>query len=218
MSLMHISLLHGWLPPTMTALAFASLALGVAWWRRPPLHWLIVAMVAGGIVVGTSWLFDLPAHTGGRFPASFLAWAALPLFALGVAAWQWSRVGWWRRAVAFLALPLLAVFGGLQVNAHYGYLPTVGDLLGAPLPGQVAARTLERPRVHLSRTRSRHHRFARERVPPAAPPAPIRNLPSAAYTIGLVAQTAIPASVSHFSARPGFVWLPPWYFTHPDAQ
>ena len=155
MSLMHISLLHGWFSPTVTWLAFVSLAIGVAWWRRSPWHWLVVATAAVVAAVAIARVVDLPSHVGSGYPRSFLVWATLPLFALGAAAWQWTRVRWWRRGVALVAVPLLAAFAALQINAHYGYLPTLGDVFGAPLPGQVAV--------------------ARARTPARAPCAPIRN-------------------------------------------
>jgi len=40
MWLMHVSLLHGWLPPTFGAAAFGALVLGVDWLRRTIWHWL----------------------------------------------------------------------------------------------------------------------------------------------------------------------------------
>ena len=88
-----------------------------------------------------------------------------------------------------------------------------------PLPGQVAVRLLERPPVRLARLLGTHRHRGRQAPRPASPaPAPPLNLPPAAYTIGLVAQVDIPGSVSHFSARAMYVWLPPWYFTHPGVQ
>ena len=42
----HVSLLRGWAPYTVDAVAFATLVGGVAWWRRPPWHWVGIAAVA----------------------------------------------------------------------------------------------------------------------------------------------------------------------------
>jgi S-formylglutathione hydrolase FrmB len=199
MWLMHVSLLHGWLPPSVTALAFGLLIVGVAWWRRAAWHWAVVAIVALGLTWGINHWIDLPSKVGSDYPRSFVVWAALPLFALGAALWQWPRVVWWRRGVAFVAVPLLAAFAGLQIDAHYGYLPTVGDLVGAPLPGQVNAAVIDRgPGAR---------RFYRGR-------------PVAAFEFrtGDIAGFVIPGPVSHFHGRPGFVWVPPWYFTHPTAR
>jgi enterochelin esterase-like enzyme len=114
------------------------------------------------------------------------------LFALGAALWQWKVVRWWRRAVALLAVPLLAAFAGIEINAHYGYLPTVGDLVGAPLEGQIGALPLARgltvPRAAAMRVRE---------------------------DVGVVTSVDIPGRVSHFHARTAWMWLPPAYFTDP---
>ena len=213
----HLSLLHGWLPPTVTALAIASLALGIAWWRRAVWHWAILAAGALCAALAIGRVIP-PQYAGGSsYPRSFLVWAAMPMFALAAAVWQWPHVAWWRRASAFVTLPLLVAFAGLQINAHYGYLPTIGDLLGAPLPGQVSANTIERPPIRFARA-EQHHRSARPPLASDIPDSPRSTVPAAAYRIGLVAEVRIPAPVSHFRARPAFVWVPPWYFTHPWLQ
>ncbi len=188
----HISLLHGWLGPTLTVLAFAALLAGVAWWRRAPWTWVPVAVAAGLAAVLIAHTFARPSAVGGTYPRSFVLWGALPLFALGAAIWQWPVVRWWRRAVALLAVPLLAAFAGIQINAHYGYLPTVGDLVGAPIVGQI-------DELPLGRGLS---------VPPAAAMR-VRE------DIGVVVPVTIPGRVSHFHGRTAWVWLPPAYFTDP---
>jgi S-formylglutathione hydrolase FrmB len=200
MWLMHLSLLGGWLPAVVAALAWSALVFGVAWWRRPAWQWIVVS---AGALLTTLVLegFVDPRASVGTYPRSFVVWVALPVFAAGAAAWQWPRVRWWRRAVALAAVPTLAAFAGLQINAHYAYLPTLGDLLGAPLAGQVDARQI------------------------VGPSTPARQRPQWATSIsrklvsgGIVTQLDIPAPVSHFRHRPGWVWLPPEYFSEPRSQ
>ena len=190
------SLLRGWLPAGIALLAWAPVLLGVAWWRRQWWHWLVVAAAAGTLVAGSSWLLSIPSRVGGTFPASFFVWVALPLFALGAALWQWQRVHWWRRVLALAAVPGLVAFGGLQINAHYEYLPTVRDLLGARLPGQVSARRLN----------AMTHGYTAHPVRASS----FDRLPST----GVLAQFDIPATVSRFPHRGAWVWLPPIYFRH----
>jgi pimeloyl-ACP methyl ester carboxylesterase len=84
-------------------------------------------------------------------------------------------------------VPLLAATGGLEINAHYGYLPTIGDLVGAPLKGQVDARQLQSGRL-ITRTLPRY---------------------------GAVTVLDIPGVVSHFRHRRAYVWVPPVYFASP---
>jgi len=216
---MHTSLLHGWFPVSIAGCAFASLAFGVAWWRRPLWHWLVVATAAIVAAVVTARLVAIESPVLDGYPRSFLFWVALPVFALVAAVWQGSRVAWWRHVVAFGAVPLLAAFGGLQINAHYQYLPSLNDLFGAPLPGQVAASALERPLPRLApHARASGHGVRLAQAPAARLSISGLIVPHTAYITGLVAQVDIPAPRSHFLARAGFVWVPPWYFTHPNEQ
>jgi S-formylglutathione hydrolase FrmB len=194
---MHLSLVNGWLPAVVAAVGWGSLVLGVAWWRRAVWHWILICGAAGVVAVVGAWLLDVPSRVGSTYPPSFLVWAALPLFALGAAVWHWGRAEWWRRLVALLAVPGLMAFGGLQINAHYDYLPTLGDLLGAPLPGQVSAAQLEHGSRSWSTGPSARHAAARA---------------------GEVAEVDIPGPISHFHARSGFVWLPPVYFARPRPR
>ena len=140
---LRLSLLHGWVPAVVSVAAWGALGLGVAWRQRKPWHWIVIAAGAFAAVGVAAVIVDVPARFGNTIPRSFLAWVALPLFALGAALWQWPVANWWRRAVAVAAVPSFVVFGALQINAHYAYLPTIGDALGAPLPGQVDARTID---------------------------------------------------------------------------
>jgi S-formylglutathione hydrolase FrmB len=134
---------------------------------------------------------------GSTFPASFLVWGGVPLFALGAAVWQWPRVRLGRRVVGMLAVPLLVMFAALQINGHYSYLPTVGDLVGAKLTGEISAREL---------TARQPHPFGRRGHPRATSTAP---------SIGAIAQVTIPGTMSHFHARAAYVWLPPVWFLSP---
>jgi S-formylglutathione hydrolase FrmB len=194
----HLSLLRGWLPGAVSLLSAATLGLGVAWSRRRPWQWVIVAIGAFVAVLGLQWIVDVPALVGSRYPDSFVVWAALPVFALGVALWQWPVVAWWRRAVTVAAVPVLAAFGGLQINSHYGYMPTMGDLFHQPLPGQVDAQSIDALASGFDGNG--------------------RKVVFAANTVsggGVVAAIDIPATVSRFGHRPAWVWLPPEYFVRP---
>ncbi|MDP9334205.1 MAG: alpha/beta hydrolase-fold protein [Actinomycetota bacterium] len=193
----HVSLLRGLAPYTVDVVAFTTFACGVAWWRRPPWHWVAIAGMAGVAAFAVAHVIDIPARFGNTYPPSFIVWGALPLFAVGAAAWQWPKVGWARRCVALLAIPALATFAALQINLHYGHIPTIGDLLHAPLPGQVSPTRLLIP--------------SGSREPAGVGDA---SLPSG----GLVAHLDIPAPESRFVHRRGWVWVPPAYFSVPHPR
>ena len=101
----HVSLLRGWAPYTVDAVAFTAFLCGVAWWKRPPWHWGAIAGMAGVAALALAHVIDAPTRFGTTYPRSFLVWGALPLFALGAAAWQWQKVGWARRCVALGVQP-----------------------------------------------------------------------------------------------------------------
>lgn len=199
---MHLSLLGGWLPACVDVLAWASLLVGIAWWRRPAWHWTVIAAASGVGAIALAGVIDVPSRFGNSYPRSFVIWGALPLFAAGAIAWQWRWVTWWRRAVALASIPALAAFAAMQVNAHYGYLPTVGDLFGTPLAGQVdAGRLLSRLPPYIGGHRVRE----------VAGSVPVP-------TGGVVAQLDLPALVSGFHHRKAWVWVPPVYFLVPRPR
>lgn len=197
---MHASLLRGWLPPTATIAAWAALAAGVGWSRRPGRHWIAIAAGAGALACVVAWTVATPRRVGGIYPRSFVVWCALPCFALGAAVWQWRVVPRWRRALALVAVPLLVVFSGLQINTHYGYFPTVGDVFGAPLAGQVDNNQFD-SRAAIGVAGLRHA---------------TRN--AVLSRAGVVVALDIPAPVSHFHHRKGYVWVPPIYFSTPRPE
>jgi len=128
MWLRQVSLLGGWLPIVVATVAWAAFAFGIAWRRRSAWQWLVVAAGALFAALIVAWILA-QSRVPTAYPRSFIVWGSLPVFALGAALWQWRLVGWRRTTVALLSVPALAVFGGLQINAYYAYLPTLGDLL-----------------------------------------------------------------------------------------
>jgi S-formylglutathione hydrolase FrmB len=120
------------------------------------------------------------------------------LFALALAVGQLTSRGWGRRVAAVPAVLLVVLSAGLKINAVYQYRPTLASVLGLPVAGQVALHTVRR---HVPVALAS---VDRPLVDTWRPPA---GMPSA----GRVARVTIPASVSGFPARPGWVYLPPAY-------
>lgn len=198
------SLLHGVLGlsvdhgPVLGAIAVAAVGATVRAVGREPRGWrswgiaLAATLVA---VVGLGHLIGIDNRVGSSFPRSFYLWAALPLATIAHAATR-RRHPAPGAASAIAALLLLALSAG-QVNAHYGYAPTIGDVVGAPLhdeiPGSAAQAVL---------------------AGSVAPIAPLRDQ----VAHGVVISVQIPATHSGFSARRGYVWLPPAYARVPHPS
>ncbi|MEA2492407.1 MAG: hypothetical protein QOJ29_318 [Thermoleophilaceae bacterium] len=186
----NVSLVNG---PFLAFLAALSFAAVIAALGGSPRHWdprfVIVAALALSATVFTALFTGVEHRVGSSFPRSFLVWAALPLFAMGVGALSWKTAQPLRRLMAAASVVLLFAFGAAQVNAHYAYLPTVGDVLGRPLPGQLPK---NRP------------------VPLTVP-----SMGTGSPGQGAVVITDVPAPTSHFRARPAYIWLPPAYFRSP---
>jgi S-formylglutathione hydrolase FrmB len=187
----HVSLLTGPLPVLLGVLAFTMLGVVVVTRRLVALS-LTLLLAAGslGLVVLVGLVTGIEHRVGSTFPHSFFVWAALPVFAAALAGSRWGSMGWPRRAVAVAAIVLLVGFGLDQIDAHYAYLPTVGDVLGRPVEDQVVfGGGLVHGQTHES--------------------------PSDAH--GTVVAVDLPGTVSGFHARRAMVWLPPiWSADHPS--
>ena len=187
----HLSLISGVVPWVIGILGFASFAVVLArwprraWWNVP-----ITFIAAIALLVGISYWWQLPSKLHGTWPRSFFAWSACPLVAGVAAVVTWRRGRLAHRVVSIVAVVMLTAFAADRVNIYYGALPTVGDALGAPVPGEVA-RSI--PMLH------------------ATTPGP---LPAT----GMVFPLHIPGVVSHFHARSEYVWLPPIWFSHPRPR
>jgi S-formylglutathione hydrolase FrmB len=190
----HLSLLAGPVPVLLGVLAFATLGVVVVNRRLVTLS-LTLGLAAGslGLVVLVGLATGIEHRVGSTFPHSFFVWAALPVFAAALAATRWTAMGWPRRGAAVAAVLLLMAFGLDQIDAHYAYLPTVGDVLGRPVQDQVVFRgDLVHPRLAL------------------APRPPVTDGHGAVLAVDL------PGTTSGFHARRAMVWLPPaWFAPHP---
>jgi S-formylglutathione hydrolase FrmB len=183
-ALLHISLIKGFAPAAVTIGAFAALAVSVfrrgwQWWARVAACGAVALLT----VVTLAKLIGVTAEVQNGFPQSFFVWAALPVFALGVAVCGWRSCPTWQRAVSITAVVLLTAFSADTINAFYAYRPTLGDAIGATMPDTRSARATlvssERPK-----------------------------LPDH----GTLVTVDIPSS-TRFRARPALVWLPPAYTT-----
>ena len=202
-----LALLTGWVP-------WASLVAGVvgALWllgrrdrrfltRRLPLALLVAAVVVGAVyvVVEKVWRpFPDP------LTLSVYWWGLAGVAGHAVLV---PRAVAGRGAVAalvtVLASLLVVVMAAERVNLSFRAFPTVGTVVGAGRPSEVdPARLTDAVAQTVSD------------LPLSASWQPPASMPGK----GSIAQVTIPATVSGFSARPGWVYVPPAYLTTPRAE
>lgn len=193
-----ISLMHGWLPATVQAIA-AALVVAAIGWRSRSIRWRTVwlpSMVIAALVVAFAvrWYVDSLGLAGQPGPHVLWIWIQLTALAVGLLVVGWPGAQWWRRGVAVLAVPLCLLSASLVLNGWVGYFPTVrtawDQLSAAPLPNQV-------DRLAVTAMQLRHER----------------------PTKGVVVSVNIDSDVSTFSHRGEFVYLPPaWFATNPPPK
>jgi S-formylglutathione hydrolase FrmB len=184
----NVSLVSGWLPAVVEILAVVTLVLSVGWrsgaWRAQ----LGVGVPLAGVVTGVvALLVSFGPLASSDFPPSAYLWGFTFVLASAVAVTGWPRSGWRRRllSVASIVLTLAATLGA--INRQAGSYPTVGRLLSLDPEHIVAQPDLNQIR----------HQVAVS-----------GKLPSE----GVVIEVTIPPTVSHFSTRPAYVYLPPAWF------
>ena len=191
-------LLTGWLPVALlvavsAAMVFLAASRDRAWWTKIlPVVVVasLIAVFAITLVVDRWWRpFPDP------LPLLVVAWIWVLLAGLGLALARGRRGGWGSRVVVALCALLVLAGSANQVNRYFGSYPTMAALVGAR-PAQDTA------------------------LPSVSASAPIRHVrpdrwrpPTGMRTRGTVSEVVIPAPVSGFSARPGWVYLPPAYWT-----
>jgi len=192
----------------LTVIGAVALALLLGRGRWAP--WWVLALVASSVllvVAVVGWLID---HVLRPFPETLpkkiLAWSVLALFGLVVGLVRAAlvrgsgAVRWWRRAGLIVAGVLVLAWSVNGINDEYGYVPTVGALLGMS-----PAQTMPLPDYPLLTTPPVR---ARPGMPLEQTWTPPPDLPAAGR---VVQQTPIPGTASAFAARPGWVYVPPAY-------
>ena len=157
------------------------------WWRHQA-PWIALGSTVV-VVVAWVWLRASGLTGDSPYPDRFVVYAWVALFVLGAGLSGLRSGPHTLRTARVLSGPALVLAVFLVINSFYGYWPTLGALLGHPLPGQVGAR---RFRADLARDRLR----------------------SAAGELGPV---SIPGTAVGFHAAPAYLWLPPAWDRLPHA-
>jgi S-formylglutathione hydrolase FrmB len=189
------SLISGWLPIAIQAVALAMLVAAIGWRsRRWRLRWLPAAGAVGLVVAAAAYWYVDYQGWGHDPPWGMWVWIALTGLALAVVVLGWPSAPWWRRVVSILAVPLAAISAVSVLNASLGYLPTVRTAwqmaTGAQPPGQI--------------DQSRLAAMVANGVRP---------------TQGTIVSVTIPDDQSGFAHRDEFVYLPPaWFESSPPPR
>lgn len=165
--------------------------------RRPTPVWLLTAAIgllagAVGAVAVFVWA-DVTDAFEIQLPIEVLWWTVVSFACVGLAVVSMWRSRWWRKVVAGVGVVAFLLVGVVQVNAVFGLDPTVADLLGVTVSEPVA---LPSSHPHASKA-------------PDQPLYATWKAPADMPKTGKIGTVAIPATVSHFTARPAGLYLPP---------
>ncbi len=202
---MGLNIAGGWFPLVLLVLgglAMVALLLGRGrdWWlKRVPLVLVAAALLTTGFTWFTNHVWKPFADA---LPPSVVWALAAALVALGLAIAHPGK--WTRRAVASIGVVIVVLAGAVQVNVAFGEYPTLGALLGEPLPGQVDSSSIigQSGSVITSATGD-------------APVADDWKEPSGLPAAGVLTSVQIPGTVSKFPAGTAWVYLPPAYQANP---
>lgn len=194
MSLLGISLVHGWAPITAQIVTPITLGLAAGWRsRRWRLLWLPAAAVVGVVTaLGVhSFIADGASKSA---PDALYVFIGLVGMAMAVLILGWRGGRWWRRGLSILAVPLCLLCSLLALNQWVGYFQTMqsawDQFTSVPLPNQADKATVTTLAVKGSK-------------PPH----------------GSLVPVVIPDDASHFKHREELVYLPPaWFASYPPPQ
>lgn len=195
-----VSLLHGWLPGLIEAIAATVLLVAVGWRsRRWRVLWLPLGLLVGVAAASWAhWYVDSEGMSDDPAPRALWIWVGLTGFSIAVVAFGFSGTRWWRRGMSFLAVPLCLLSAGVALNQWVGYFPTVqtawNQLTAGPLPDET-----DMPGVT-----AMQQQHAQQHTMPAH---------------GAVVPVTIGSDASHFKHRTELVYLPPaWFASSPPPK
>lgn len=173
-------------------------------WRRGrswPLVVVAALAVSIGIVALVHWiLVDLMATFSENLPFETLAWSVPAVAAILLCAVRLPRSRVRGRTFSVLAMLGVVLLSAVQVNLYFGLNNSVADLLGT------AVARIQPLEAGLQRS-------------PGAKPGPLPaawKSPDSMPAGGMLRKAQIPGTISGFTARDAYIYLPPAYLT--DAR
>lgn len=207
--MLNLALLTGAVPALLSVVGGAAL-LYLLFGRRDRRWWLrvvpVVVLAAAYVVAWVATVLVVVRPFPDPLPAVVWCSLGVALIGVGLAAARTRRTGRLDRVLAATAAVLVLGAAANQVNRHFGEFPTVRAALGLREADQVEFTQVSEPAPILV------YRPARD------PLSRVWRAPSGMPPTGAVSQVRIPATVSHFGARPGWVYLPPAYLGSPRAR
>ncbi len=185
---MNISIVSGWVPAVVKELALVSLVLAVdrrhGRWRR---QLAVGVPVAIAVTAAAALVATFASLVPSDFPESAYGWGVAFVLAcwLTVTGWSAGRAAHRVVSVVAVVLALVATLG--TVNQESDTFPTVDRLVTIDPENMVGLPQLQQMRAQAAAT---------------------GRLPSQ----GVVITVTIPPTVSHFSTRPAYLYLPPAWF------
>lgn len=170
--------------------------------KRPFRKWLPIQLLGAlvGVIAGylLAWMISDVWNTFGvSLSPVTRTWFGVGVGGIGFAVAGLVRSRAWRAVLATTSIFLFALTGAIGVNADIAEFPTLGSAIGVdPIHKLALPVTLETPVTSPTSTVIRT--IAETWHAPAGMP-----------KSGTVGTVIIPATVSHFPARPGIVYLPP---------
>lgn len=216
-----VGLLDGLFPLALTIATCAALLGAMVrkdrdWWIRTVAPAIVGSLLVVALI---NRLLDLRSRFGEIIPLQFVLFAALPLIAIVIGARGWRSSGRLRRFASVVAVPLAVGYAANSINQYYSYVPTVGALVGADLEHQVPPTALELSQLLPGPTPTPASTPASTPgSTPASTPASTPQVGHRHWKHGAVTRIDIPGTVSHFVARPSYVWVPPAFFEQPRPQ
>jgi len=172
-------------------------------WRRRrswPMFVLASLVVAAGLVTLVHWiLVDLVSAFSENLPFQTVAWAVPAVAALLLCIARFPRSSWRGRSLSVAAMLGVLLLCVVQINLYFGLNNTISDLLGT------AVARIQPLEAKLKR--------APDQKP--GPAVSAWKAPDSMPGYGILRKAEIPGTVSGFSARDAYIYLPPAYQTSP---
>ena len=185
-------------PPFLIAVTtLAAVGLVVLFARRYTVRSALVgaSVAIVGVLIGIilGWLVSDVWDTFG-LPLTFVtkAWVAALFGGLAVGIWAIVTRPWWRRVIAVICIPLFVLTAAAWINVDFGAYNDLNDALGITHYATFHVGDA----VEMNQTEDPH--LGRDWHAPFGMPAS-----------GKIERVTIPATLSHFPARPAIVYLPP---------